>query len=348
MIKNMIIKKIFPIVCAVLAFGSCEKVIDFDPGEIDPYVVMVSKPQADSLVTVYLSYSHFFLEDASFSKQIENGAVVMEVNGVPIPGTFVESIGGHGYYSINVCPQPGDSLRLTATVPGYDKIVTAATCVPARPQMEITDYIIDTTESYYSEWDSLWYHDYLYFKIKVKVKNCGPKDYYTLSLKTPPNYSYGAGNTSSEWDTNEANMETVYFEVNDPIVNTQNLEDVLDGYDGSFSGGQMAFSSEDFVDGEHEFSIEFTYYNGYSNNGKDITKIPVLLKISSVSQELYLYEKTTSQQSDLDDLFGEPVQVYCNIEGGIGIFGGKSVKREFARNPRFEQFNHSNGYYYKK
>ena len=345
----MKLKKIFPLLGAALLLCSCEKVIDFDPGDIEPYVVMVARPQADSTVSVYLSYSRFFLNGANTDNQIEDGAVTLEVNGVPTTGTYVETVNGSGRYLVNIRPQAGDSLRLTALVPGYDQLVTAATRVPSSPQFEVTDFVIDTSESTYYEWDSTWHKDYVYFKIKMKMKGCSPKDCFSVSLLASSFYTYNPdGTPSSEWDTAENRMQLVNFTVNDPIVNTQDLENVLDGYDGRFNGNQMTFSAEDFVDGEHEFTIEFNEYCGYETFNKDFSKMPILLKVRGLSWDLYLYDKTTSAQSELDEIFGEPVQVHSNIEGGIGIFGAMSDKKERLCNPRFEQFNHDGGYYYKK
>lgn len=327
---------------AVLTMSACEKVIEFDPGEIKPYVVMVSRPEADSTVNVYLSYSRFFLDGNHSGKEITDGAVTLEVNGVPATGTYVDTYSGSGRYVVNVNPQAGDSLRLMATVPGYEKTVVATTCIPQRPQYEMTDFVIDTSESIYHEWDSSWHKEYVYFKFRLKVKRNSPDEYYAVSIKIPDSYMSQDG----VWDTTY--MTTVYFEVNDPLVNTRNLEDVIDGYDGSFWGNQMTFSTEGFDGDEHEFTVEFESYIGDAYNGLEFSKIPVQVTVKAISSELYRYNKTTQSQSDLDELFGEPVQVYCNVEGGIGIFGASSVKKDYLSNPRFEKFNHDGGYYYKK
>lgn len=334
--------KIMLATLAVMLFCSCEKVIEFDPGEIEPYVVMVSRPEADSTVSVYLSYSRFFLDGKTEGKEITDGTVTLEVNGVPTTGTYVDTYSGSGRYVVNVNPHAGDSLRLTATVPGYEKTVVATTCIPQRPQYEMTDFVIDTSESIYREWDSSWHKEYVYFKFRLKVKRNSPDEYYAVSIKIPDSYMSQDG----VWDTTY--MMTVYFEVNDPLVNSQDMEDLIDGYDGRFWGNQMTFSTEGFDGDEHEFTITFDNYFGNMTNNLDFSKMPVRVSMKAISSELYRYNQTTASQSDLDELFGEPVQVYCNVEGGIGIFGATSVKNSYLSNPRFEKFNHDGGYYYKK
>ena len=69
-----------------------------------------------------------------------------------------------------------------------------------------------------------------------------------------------------------------------------------------------------------------------------------------MTRELYRYEQTADNASyDLfEGLFSEPVQVICNIDGGIGILGGSSCKRFSLPTPRFETFPHDSDYYFKK
>jgi hypothetical protein len=45
--------------------------------------------------------------------------------------------------------------------------------------------------------------------------------------------------------------------------------------------------------------------------------------LQSLSPSYYMYLKTREANSD-SDLFTEPVQIYTNIKGGIGIFGSYS------------------------
>jgi len=81
---------------------------------------------------------------------------------------------------------------------------------------------------------------------------------------------------------------------------------------------------------------------------ENYSQVPVRLEVRSLSPELYRYIKTTETEvSDFDELFGEPIQVFCNIDGGIGIFGGSSRKQFVMPMPRYATFSHNDGYYFK-
>ena len=350
--------KIFPIICVVLMFCSCQEVLDFDPGEINPYPVMISKPDSeDSVVTVYVSQSRFFLDENNYPGGINGATVVLEVNGTPLTGTFDNDPSNRTYdrYVFNVHPQPGDSLHLTASVPGFDKTMSAGTRVPVKPQVVITDFVIDTTDCYFREWDSTWVRQNYYFRIKFKLTSTSPKEFYAVRAIISQGVDYN-DTTYSHWDTNEVDFLYEYFECNDPIVNTTEMEDLLEGEAStSFYGDKMVFSNELFQSGEHEFTIEFGRWADESHSGHwgnymlDYSQIPIRLLVRSLSRDLYLYTLTTQQQSDMDIFFSEPVQVHCNINDGIGIFGASSLNKLHLPAPRFEDFNHNeNDYYYEK
>lgn len=336
---------------------SCEKVVDFDPGDVSPYVVVVSKPVSDSLVSVYVGYSRFFLDNRGFNGA-DNATVTITSGsntavGTYDPDCFIQSdyyddwngyygdTTHYGGYGFMLRPNPGDTMRVSATVPGYDKIVTAQTVVPPQPQVEIVDLVIDTldevTGGYY-----YCYYSSTYYRLRFRI-NCNSNREY-FSVRVLLGEEIYLSDTVSVWDSTQ--MSSYYFTVSDPIVNNASLEDAFDGDDGSFSGREMTFSSERFSGGAHEFTMEFdatTYGN------RDILGRPVKIEVCALSEELYRYNVTSSgYTSDLDDLFSEPVQVYCNIKGGIGIFGASTKKIFKAPAPRVENFNNSASYYKKK
>jgi len=110
----------------------------------------------------------------------------------------------------------------------------------------------------------------------------------------------------------------------------------------------MTFSSELFQNGEHEFTAIFSVWPDI--DGMDYVHIPLQLEVKGLSKELYRYEQTSAnaEYDSFDGLFSEPVQVICNIDGGIGVFGGATKKTYIMPEPRFGTFSHDDGYYFKK
>lgn len=338
--------------------SSCEKVVDFDPGDVTPYVVVVSKPVSDSLVAVYVGYSRFFLDNREFNG-VDNASVTITSGNSTAVGTYdprcfaqteyYDDYYGYygdttywGGYKFMLRPNPGDTMRVSATVPGYDEIVTATTVVPTAPQVEIVDFVIDTLDEVNSGY--ITNYNEVYYRLRFRINCNSNREFFSVRLLI--GNDIWINDTLKGWDTTQ--MSSHYFSVSDPIVNDASLEDALDGDDGSFSGKVMNFSSERFSGGAHEFTMEFNTYNQWSES-LDPKKMPVKIEVSALSEDLYRYNVTsTGYTSDLDDLFGEPVQVYCNIKGGIGIFGASTIKKFKASTPRVENFNNSSSGYYKK
>ena len=330
------------IVVSLLTLGACSEPIDFDPGQIEPYAVLLSRPMNDSTVCVYLTYSRFFLDNRQ-PASISDATVTLEVNGTASVGTYdADAYMDYGGYTFAVLPQPGDTLKVTASIPGYGKTVKATTSIPPMPEIEVLDYVIDTGKGV-TENEYYYYRDYYYYKIRFKVKCHSNDEYYLVSIKYADTKC-----VDSVWAWDTANWARTYFTVSDPLVNTSNLEDAIDGYDGSFYGDEMLFSSELFQNGEHEFTAIASYWPNFADC--DYAELPLRLDVKTLSRELYRYEKTAGNASYdyFETLFSEPVQVMCNIKGGIGIFGGSCCKKFNLPEPRYESFTHSDNYYFKK
>ena len=332
-------KKIKYILFALLSWslGSCFKAVEFDPGEISPYPVLVSRPECDSTVKVYLSYSHFFLADGHADQQITDATVTLDINGVTTQGVYVvdDYAVPLSHYSFNVHPAPGDTLSVTARIPGRETPVTAGTRIPQLADYEILDYIIDTTDI-----------DCYYFKIRFKAKSHSPIDYYSVKFFVSDSYD-SDDTTGTLWSTDESGFRQVYFSVNDPIVNSNDVTTVIDGEDGSFYDSEMVFTSELFSGGEHEFTAIFGMWVNSDEKRRDFSQLPVYMHVRTLSQDLYRYNLTRDLNSESDGILSEPVQIYCNVHGGIGIFGASSLRKIHLTAPRFEHFNHGNTYYYK-
>ncbi len=323
---------------------SCTEPIEFDAGEISPYVVLLSRPSSDSTVCVYISKSRFFL-DNSLSNTIDDATVTLYLNGVAHSGTFDPgAYNGYGAYVFTACPNAGDTLRVSARVPGFPDEVTSTTVIPQLPGIEILDYVVDTGmgRGYHDEYGGYYYGDECYYKVRFKINSLTNNEFYKVRFLRPEEMFNGG---TYYWDT--VLPFPIWFYVNDPIVNVSDLESALDGDDGSFSGYELLFGNELFSGNSHEFTAIINQWP----TGADINYyyMPIYLEISSLSRELYRYIQTSKgYYSDFDELFGEPIQVFCNIKNGIGIFGRYACKRITMPPPRFDHFEHVNENDYKK
>ena len=86
--------------------------------------------------------------------------------------------------------------------------------------------------------------------------------------------------------------------------------------------GDAVLFTDERINGQSH-TILFDFWNQHL-----IGKIYV--EVYTLSRDLYLYEKSLKAASQLDEfsiIFAEPVQLYCNVTGGIGILGGSAVSK---------------------
>jgi len=66
-----------------------------------------------------------------------------------------------------------------------------------------------------------------------------------------------------------------------------------------------------------------TYIYSYNTN-----ETKILIDLYSISEEYYNYLKSKSLYEESDPAFSEPVQIFSNIENGLGIFAGASISSD--------------------
>ena len=290
---------LFPLLATVFLFAACEKTIDFDGELTDPLPVMVSQPETDSLWQVRLSWSRFFLGNSTIAT-IDYATVSVEVNGIVL-GTATPQ--GDGMYATGVTPHAGDTLTLRATVPGHG-LLTAGCRMPHAPQASLLKVEYDTTVTQYYDYetDAPIYDTSGEATAYVELQDAAKtQDYYMVRLKT--HYDWGD--------------EYLYFGIDDNVLFEESAGDDLFGMDDDGSYGNRVFFDDSRINGQrHLLKI---YYN-YTQD-----PLQYILEIYTLSRELYLYLQSVAKAREDDGLGGivsEPVQVQCNVVGGIGVVGG--------------------------
>lgn len=309
-------------------FAACEKVVDFDIEDMNPYVVVQSKPEADSAMNVTLSYSRFFLDGHSFH-YIDDASVRLIQNGVE------QSAGmnaGNGVYNFGIKPQPGDTLSLIVDVPGRET-VTAGTRIPNPPSYEVVEFLVDTSD-YYS------YQDF--FRVKVRINDPSEMNFYKLSVDGwtySQTYDY---ETETYIDTFLAcrlwlRSEDIVF------TDATSLEFALNEGDIEVYGEELSFTDEIFNGQPHTITFAFTIWR--DEHSPNYQQLPFYLNLTSVSEDLYRYQSSLESSDNDIPVLSEPTQIYTNIQGGIGIFGASTTSATKIH-PTIQHFQHDS-YYYK-
>ncbi len=291
-----------------VTLASCQTEIEFDGEETEPYIVVYGVQEADSIMSVQLSYSRFFLSNAP-TQYIGDATVQLYLNGTLLPVDRVNDEEGRYYF--NARPQPGDSLYLS--VVAGDKAVTAGTRVPLQPHIEFAGYTTDTVVNVYEGYDeySGGTDTVITYNMRFRLHDGGEENYYQFSVQMYNDFS-------------ASYQDNMYFGSNSPYFYEMDAIEMIEGGDGTFYGNYVLFDDALFNGKVMEFSISFDRWN---SSGYFDPAVPMFrVALQSFSKECYRYKQTASTAGDgFGNLFTEPVQVYSNVEGGIGVFASQTV-----------------------
>lgn len=356
---------LFLLLFTTIAFlQSCQKEIEFDSKLIEPKMVINGFIQQDSLISITIGTSKAILGIEKPTVWINDASVKLYVDGVeketlstynivnstPNYNSPISENPKTGYRSLSTTAEAGKTYKLVVSHPNY-KTVTCETTIPVPIKIEGIDTTTNTSVSNgYSSSE---------FLIKIRFKDPqGEKNYYRLVYKSLSGMAITKIKTSNGFsDTIQISEQTVGTNIssNDPIINPSE-EDANDFLFGSPSNTYNLFT-DDYLEGkEYELSFYISSYYITLNTSKIDTSIGEFFKLDvelqSITREAYLYMKSVNAYNYYNgDLFSEPVQVFTNIENGIGIFAGYSSSLKIISRGEYpiEGVNYqtqNNGYYY--
>ncbi len=314
---------------------ACEKRIDIDIEDQQQKVVVKSDNDADENVSVTLSlsrpvYGTFYVRDGEdYFPKVTNATATLGVNGVQLSATREGNV-----YTFSHQPQPGEELTLSVEVPGHETATATAT-VPNMPTVE--NVVIDTADSYYGS---------LRFTL---VDNGTTDDYYSVRVRitdTIVAIHYDSTATETYRDTNISDGRYGFYSCTDYLlINNTDLDNIIDPEDpdatATYYGTRLLFSDANINGQRHTIKIDnlhgyydYDWYYAHKDDGYEYVEYEihqsVVLEVSSLTRDLYLYNQTVEAYDDdeLLNFFSEPVQIHSNISGGIGIFGVQSVYKQ--------------------
>lgn len=313
--------KIYMMLVAALLVAGCEKEIPLDADGIEPKVVVNGTVEEGSPLNVRLTYSRLIFgwhdadEDYTFDV-INNATMAVKVNGTEYSGTLAPDSGDYQFAYI---PQEGDKIDLTVKVPGHEDL-TASTVVPRKPVLS------DMRASQRNTGDQE-------VQIDVRFKLTDPAsetNYYRMRVYMYDTvvYRYADYNGDTVTEVYGGEPLRISFSCNDAAISPMGINDISIDEDVTYG---TLFFTDNALNGEtHEIHMNFLQWNGGYWEKDDVTTHKyVEVEIVGMTRDRFLYEQSIDAAGQEDDLglFQEPVQVHCNIEGGIGIFAGTAAGR---------------------
>jgi len=286
-----------------MLFASCDIVVDLDIPEHERVLVVNSILTTDSMINASISHSVGAFDASSISyvnnatvEVYEDGVLLGEMNEeVSFFYNFLYGLDSTYVYNFNHNPVAGKIYSYEIAHPDYEA-VRAETNVPAAVKLNVNDVTLLSEEDYEK-----------HYRVRFSFNDAPEDNFYRLRLRNP--------NTYDGFD---------YFESNDAsMISSAGVQS--DG--ATFYGDEALFDDEMFNGTEKEISIDFFDYKSFWFEEEGI-EVQFILELTSVSESYYTYIRSLRAHYDNQDQFifaGEPVQVFTNIENGLGVLGSMSV-----------------------
>ena len=346
------------ILAACFFLLSCEEEMEFTNEISQPKLVLNSILIPDSLVSVHLSESGFFLIDPDNFKSVEDADVFVYRNDVQVEKLRYT---GNGIYKTEVfTPSAGDMIKITASNSKYGEI-TAETVVVEMVPIESVSASNFREERYFFGSS----YEMMDGRITNRIYTYRISEHFDLNIRffdpaDEDNFYRVVVHEISYYDDGSIIYIPVPFYTNEALAGTVNEwgsfrdREGGDGYnefaDGVLNGKENSLKIPvvyniryQEVDGEGNIISEHATYDEIEDTKR--IRSEVRAELQSISRDYYLYLKSryeSESASSFGGLFSEPVQVYNNVNNGLGILGSSSssVKIEEIRDKKRRNKKH--------
>ncbi|MBN2261493.1 MAG: DUF4249 domain-containing protein [Prolixibacteraceae bacterium] len=346
---------LFTILIGLLMAG-CREEVKFNDENIASKMVVNSFIDADSTIKVSVAGSKPIPGVTSNFNWINDATIKLFVDGKETETlkTMNQAVpeGNDDYYEQNYTPnviyysetkaKVGKTYKLEINHKRYG-LATCETTIPEPIQIISIDTMVTGPAQYNYENNNL--------NVKIKFKDpANEANYYRL-------IAYINQGIYREKRYQDTVMDSVievrenYLTIYDPVINPEQ-EDANDFLFGSPRNPYNVFSDE-LIDGrEYTINFDINIYNHQRIEGIDMTEKgefhQLKFILQSITPETYLFLKSSYLHHYYDgDLFAEPVQVFSNVENGLGILGGQSNDVISFQKGNFpvDSINYHYGYY---
>lgn len=291
---------LFLSVTSFLLFTNCTKEIEFDAQDIAPRIVVNSLFTNDSLWTANISRSVGVLETTSYTSINNADISIFNGNGVLVT-TLADQ--GDGLYTspTGATPVADELYTIEVNASGYTP-VSATNRIPTAVQINS----IDTVSSTNSNGENI---------LETTINFQDPpanENYYMVEVLVK-----GTWIDEFEGDTIEF-REPLRISCNDINVETINRFN-SGGFENTYL--YLMLKDENF-DGE-DYALTFSVIN-YAEL-KDLELFGEIRLVNTSAAYFNYLKSFNMYQSASGNPFATPVQVYSNVENGMGIFAGGTL-----------------------
>lgn len=318
-----------------ISIQSCYKELDYEDLDFKPEIVLNGLVYQDSIIEVNVARTKSIIEHSEILPFLDNAEVKLFENDVYVEDLTYDSLGN---YHSTITAKAKTSYRLEVRT---DELETATAGFSLRELKDFTlsniHYeITDTTVTFNdisieniidgvyvpAETDTNLMLVQLKFDI-VFVDDAAEENYYSYE-------NYGNFNAlihTSIYNPESGEIEVIILEEESSAhLSFQNFHD----YDRYFPDGRSShngyregyyISDELFNGNEVNFSLRTFYYTG------NIDPVEIIL-FSYPYEYVYFHTTGTRYMNARNNPFSQPINIYSNVENGIGIVCGVSKSRQ--------------------
>ncbi len=293
--------------CLLLAlYQSCKEPIDIEVEDAERKIVLNSWFGLDSLITVHMGLSAGILDAKKELKFIDDAQVKLYKNNQLLETLQSDT---NGYYFSEHLAATGNEYKVEIEYKNLEKI-TAKTTLPKPVKISSfeADYLITSYEDNPNG-------DTIYNLSKADISltfkdHVNEQNFYFLSFtRKKPIYQY------TPYGTEYLDTKVTGIEYDVRLFNYQNFFD---------SGKQKGYVfSDEFFDGK-AYNLKAELYDY-----EPVIDEFLYINLYTINKDFYEYVISYSKYLDAqDNPLAEPVNVFSNIEGGMGFFSSYTAQQD--------------------
>ncbi|WP_293015027.1 DUF4249 domain-containing protein [Mongoliibacter sp.] len=283
----------------LLGFSACETVVDVDIPFEKPNVTVVSNLKAGQSPEIRLSFSKHILDNRSAFERISDAKVTL--GSASSTHSLIYDDASETYKADEIILEELVDYSITVEVPGYETIQLNET-IPQK--VAIKEFIVRGSTG--EDWNRS-------DEISIIFDDPVGENFYEIS-------AFQERIMTFEDQFGNERTETMIYPISlrskDPVYQQDYLWRTILFNDRLFDGRTF----------EMEMTSSGTAFSMEERELPEGFRVSIYIVLKSISKSYYLYENTFNLQAYSDgDPFAQPVQVYTNINGGLGILKSEAA-----------------------
>ena len=288
-------RKYIHLLSVILLLVSCSKEIDFSPPYEGDKIVINGyiSPNEGAKIKITHSINPVGVRLFADSLIVKDAITSLYENGAKLADL---KYAGKGFYGLQDSPEiellAGHKYKLVVQSELYGNAESEEITLPEQP--EINDFKFEEIGKIYGQENGL-------FSFSI----AGPSEketFFSIDVVTKDN-------------------ESLYFD-HYPRIEGEIFFESCEAIAGGYGGSITIYSNEcGFTNQVHKYATRIKYYDGQFS----VYYNPLIIKIGTVSRELFEYAKSYSQLAGMEFGFVEPPILKSNIKGGYGLFYGSNT-----------------------